>query len=124
MTYIKAKIKAISFAVLVSTSLVSNANEVVKHIPDNSIGKVTGGWASFLAGGAVAGPIGAIVGGVAGAWIGANVQEKTGISGNAYLIRLDDGSEQIFRSPNFVFKLGDKVKIEGIRAVPVTNKQG
>ncbi len=119
MTYIKA----ISLAVLVTTSLVSNANEVVKHIPDNSVGKVVGGSTSFLVGGAIAGPIGAIVVGLAGAWAGSNVQEETGASGNAYLIRLDDGSEQVFRSPNFVFKPGDKVEIEGIRAVPLKKTQ-
>jgi len=117
-------IKAISFAILATTSLASNANEVVKHIPDNSVGKVVGGWTSFLVGGAVAGPIGAIVVGLAGAWAGGNVQEEIGSSGNAYLIRLNDGSEQVFRSPNFVFKPGDKVEIEGIRAVPLKNTQG
>jgi len=120
MTYIKA----VSFAVLAATSLASNANEVIKHIPDNSVGIMVGGWSSFLVGGAVAGPIGAVVGGIAGAWAGANIQEETEISGNAYLIRLDDGSEQVFRSPNYVFKAGDKVEIEGIRAVPLKNTQG
>ncbi len=59
------------------------------------------------------GPIDAIVGELAGAWARANVHEETGTSGNAYLIRLDDGTEQVFRSPNFVFKQCDKVEIEG-----------
>ncbi len=120
MTYIKA----ISFAILMTTSLASNANEVIQHIPDNSLGKVAGGWSSFLVGGAVGGPIDAIVGELAGAWARANVHEETGTSGNAYLIRLGDGTEQVFRSPNFVFIPGDKVEIEGIRAVPVKNAQG
>ncbi len=41
-------IKAIFFAALTASSLVSNANEVVKYIPDNSVGKVVNGWRTFL----------------------------------------------------------------------------
>lgn len=69
-----------------TTSLVSHANEVVEHIPDNSADNMSGGWTSFLVGRAVSEPIGVIVAGLASAWAVANVQEGTGKSGNEYFI--------------------------------------
>ena len=80
-----------------------------------------GGGTAVLLGGAAGGPIGAIVGGILGAWLGGEVQQVTGASGDAYLVKTDDGEVLRLRSPNHQFEVGDAVSIQGIRPVPVAH---
>ena len=47
------------------------------------------------------------------------MQELSGKSGNSYVIKQEDDTEVVIRSPNYIFKMGDKVKIVGIRALPI-----
>lgn len=101
----------------------SNADEVIKSVHDTSAGHVIGGWSSVLIEGILGGPIGAIAGDLAGAWAGGNMQELAGKSGNSYVIKQEDNTEQLIRSPNHTFKTGDKVKVVGIRVIPIENKE-
>ena len=64
------------------------------------------------------GPFGAIVGAALGAFGGAAVQQGSGHSDAAYVVRHDDGSTQRYRSPNARFKPGDQVQVSGIRLAP------
>ena len=108
------KIKSMLLVSILLVSSSSNADEVVKRV-----GQVIGGWSSVLIGGALGGPVGAIAGGLVGAWAGGNVQELSGKSGNSYVIKQENDTEVLIRSPNYSFEMGDKVKILGIRAVPI-----
>ncbi len=57
-------------------------------------------------------------GGKVGAFGGAAVQQGSGHSDAAYVVRHDDGSTQRYRSPNAHFKPGDQVQVSGIRLAP------
>ena len=61
------------------------------------------------------GPVGAVVGALFGGWSGAQVQDATGHSGTAYVVRHEDGREQWVRSPNARFDVGQQVDMHGIR---------
>ena len=104
------------------TNFSAHSAQVVKSLPDNMVGKGVGGTSSMLIGGAIAGPIGAAVAGIAGIFVGEQIQQTTGNSGNAYQVKLEDGTLATFRSPNFSFNVGDEVRVDGIRIYPVTNK--
>ncbi len=95
------------------------AAEVVAERADNLGGQMIGGSTAVLIGGAAGGPIGAIAGGILGAWLGGEVQQAAGVSGDAYLIKTDDGEVHRLRSPNHRFEVGDSVAIKGIRPVPM-----
>ncbi len=112
------KIATAFFLVLLGAPLVQGA-EVVAQRPDNLSGQMIGGWSAVLLGGVLGGPAGALAGGVAGAWLGGELQQATGNSGNAYLIKTDAGEIKRYRSPRHTFEIGDTVAIEGIRPVPV-----
>jgi outer membrane lipoprotein SlyB len=117
-------IKSMVLIPMLLVSSYSNADEVVQRVPDNSVGQVIGGWSSVLIGGVLGGPIGAIAGGLVGAWAGGGVQELSGTSGNSYLVKQENDEEVLIRSPNYTFQVGDKVKIVGLRAIPIeTNEQ-
>ena len=49
-----------------------------------------------------------IAGGFVGAWLGGEVQQAAGASGDAYLIKTDDGDVQRFRSPKHQFGVGEQ----------------
>jgi outer membrane lipoprotein SlyB len=117
------KIKSMLVVSMLLVSGSSNADEVVERVADNSVGQVIGGWSSVLIGGALGGPVGAIAGGFVGAWAGGNAQELSGKSGNSYVIKKKDDTEVLIRSPNYSFKMGDKVKIVGIRAIPIKSNK-
>ena len=113
------KIKSMLLISMLLVSSNSNADEVVQKVPDNSAGQVIGGWSSVLIGGVLGGPVGAIAGGLVGAWAGGGVQELSGTSGNSYVIKQEDDTELLIRSPNYTFNVGDKVRIVGLRAIPI-----
>jgi len=47
------------------------------------------------------------------------VQEGTGHSEEAYLVRREDGSTECVRSPMASFRPGDQVQVQDIRLAPV-----
>jgi len=102
---------ALTFPVL------ANADVVVDEETDTTVGKGVGSWVGILIGGAAGGPLGAFAVGVAGAWLGGEVQESTDQSGRAYRVELKDGSEKVVRSPKRTWNHGDSVKIVGNRLV-------
>jgi outer membrane lipoprotein SlyB len=117
------KIKSLLLIPMLLLSHQSNADEVVQRVPDNSVGQVIGGWSSVLIGGVLGGPIGAIAGGLAGAWAGGGVQELSGASGNSYVVKQENNTEVLIRSPNYTFEVGDKVKIVGLRVIPIETNE-
>ena len=106
---------------LLSATPMLRAAEIVAHRPDNLSGQMLGGWVAVVLGGAAGGPVGAIAGGFVGAWLGGEVQQAAGASGDAYLIKTDDGDVQRFRSPKHQFGVGEAVAIKGIRPVPIAD---
>lgn len=120
---IKHKLKLLSLVSLLalySSATIANSAEVIGRAPDNTSGRLIGGWSAFLLGGAAAGPIGAIAGGLAGVFAGNQTQESAGLSGNVYLVKTDEGVIRRFRSPQHTFTKGDRVSIDGIRIKPLT----
>ncbi|MFU5001589.1 hypothetical protein [Pseudomonas paraeruginosa] len=101
----------------------SYATEVVSTERDHSVGYGAGGVVGVMVGAALGGPFGAIAGaalGALGALGGGAVQQATGLSENAYIVRHADGSTERFRSPNAEFETGDPVQVQGIRLVPAS----
>ncbi len=95
----------------------SYATEVVSTERDHSVGYGAGGVVGVMVGAALGGPFGAITGAALG---GGAVQQVTGLSENAYIVRHADGSTERFRSPNAEFETGDPVQVQGIRLVPAS----
>lgn len=101
-----------------SIALPACADEVLSESPDNTVGYGAGGVTGLMVGAALGGPFGAIAGAALGAFGGAAVQQGSGHSDAAYVVRHDDGSTQRYRSPNARFKPGDQVQVSGIRLAP------
>ncbi|WP_336335657.1 hypothetical protein [Pseudomonas putida] len=108
----------LSLAMSLSIALPACADEVLSASPDNTIGYGAGGVSGLMLGAALGGPFGAVAGAVLGAFGGAAVQQGTGHSDQAYVVRHDDGSTQRYRSPTARFKPGDQVQVSGIRLAP------
>ncbi|MFK4073313.1 hypothetical protein ACI2KX_06370 [Ectopseudomonas khazarica] len=104
---------ALSLGLLAVSS--AQAAEVLAERADNSVGAGFGGLSGLMLGAAAGGPIGAMVGALFGGWSGAQVQDATGHSGTAYVVRHEDGREQWVRSPNARFDVGQQVDMHGIR---------
>ncbi|MEE9492360.1 MAG: hypothetical protein V3W04_03125 [Gammaproteobacteria bacterium] len=102
-------------ALLLSTNVY--ADTVVEEIPDTLPGKGFGGLAGIMAGAAIGGPIGAVGAGLVSAWLGGEVQEITGLHGQAYRIESLDGDTNTVRSPRQKWSIGDKVQIVDGRLV-------
>jgi len=85
------------------------ADEVIKETPDNSVGALYGGLSGLLAGGAVGGPLGALVGAGIGLFAGEGVQQVSGLSQRAYVVKTAQGKHATVRSPNAQFAIGAKV---------------
>lgn len=110
--------KTILFAIGLATALPLHGAEVISQSPDNTAGYGAGGVTGLMVGAALGGPFGALAGAAIGAFGGAAVQEGTGHSEQAYLVRRDDGSTERVRSPMASFQPGDQVEVQGIRLVP------
>jgi outer membrane lipoprotein SlyB len=104
-------------AAVLAIALPVGAAEVVGEAPDGAVGNMTGLWAGVLIGGAAGGPLGALGGAVVGALGGGELQSRSGLAGTAYLVREDDGSETLVRSPNRRWQAGDRVEIVANRLV-------
>jgi outer membrane lipoprotein SlyB len=85
------------------------ADEVIKETPDNSVGALYGGLSGVLIGGAAGGPLGALVGAGIGLFAGEGVQQVTGLSQRAYVVKTAQGEQATVRSPNAQFSAGDRV---------------
>ncbi|BFM18124.1 hypothetical protein R50073_43070 [Maricurvus nonylphenolicus] len=96
----------------------ADSNGHVKgRVPDQTSGRMLGGWSGFLVGGAAGGIAGAIAMGLAGLWMGGEVQESAGLAGDAYEVELADGEQVVIRSPNRQWQTGDAVAVKGNRLV-------
>ncbi len=102
-----------------SSATLADSAEVIGRAPDNTGGRLIGGWSVFLLGGAAGGPFGALAGGLVGALLGNETQSSAGLSGNTYIVQTADGKTLRFRSPQHEFIEGDKVLIDGIRIRPL-----
>lgn len=93
----------------------SRADVVVGHSPDNTAGHLIGGSVSLLLGGfAFGGPAGAIGAGVLGAWLGGEIQQASGNSGDLHHIETGEGV-RIVRSPEQYYPPGREVVIKNGR---------
>lgn len=94
------------------------ADEVIKETPDNSAGALYGGLSGVLIGGAAGGPLGALVGAGIGLFAGEGVQQVSGLSQRAYVVKTAQGEEATVRSPNAQFRAGDRVTRQAGRLHP------
>lgn len=98
----------------------ANAAEVVAHSPDKTAGRLMGGSTALLIGGfATGGPAGAIGAGLLGAWLGGELQEAAGQSGQLLHVRTEGGDVRVLRSPGQTFPVGQEVIIRDGRPRPV-----
>jgi outer membrane lipoprotein SlyB len=103
-------------AMLLSAGL-TQADTVIKEVPDTLPGKSFGGLSGFMAGAAAGGPVGAAIGAGLGWLAGGETQKATGLSGKAYRVAREDGSEITIRSHARTWSAGDRVRIVGGRLV-------
>ncbi|MFZ6050325.1 hypothetical protein ACFW0H_29915 [Pseudomonas sp. CR3202] len=108
------KIPSVTLCLALLCSPAAFAAEVLSETPDTTAGKATGGMTGLMFG-AIGGPAGAVAGAAVGYFGGSLVQESTGLSEPAYLVKTDDGSVQRFRAPGQHFNPGDQVVVHGIR---------
>jgi outer membrane lipoprotein SlyB len=109
------RLSALTLGLLLLGAQSAFAVEVLAEQPDHTAGKVFGGLGGVILGGAAGGPIGALAGAALGAWSGSGVQNVLGLSDTAYLVKTDDGTQRVVRSPNARFKAGELVSIRGNR---------
>jgi hypothetical protein len=95
----------------------AQADTVIGEVPDTLPGKGFGGLSGFMAGAAAGGPVGAAIDAGLGWLVGGETQKATGLSGQAYRVAREDGSEITDRSPARTWSGGDRVRIVGGRLV-------
>ncbi|MGE3297173.1 MAG: hypothetical protein AB7I68_07440 [Porticoccaceae bacterium] len=117
------KCTVLLLAMLVKVGL-TQADTVLEQVPDTLPGKSFGGLSGFMAGAVVGVPIGAAVGAGLGWLVGGETQNATGLSGQAYRIARDDGSEIVVRSPGRSWTAGDHVHVVGGRLVAAGKTEG
>ncbi|MDH4566291.1 hypothetical protein E8E95_06325 [Pseudomonas sp. BN414] len=108
------KVPSFTLCLALLASSPAFAAEVLSEVPDTTAGKAGGGMTGLMFG-AIGGPVGAVAGAAVGYFGGGAVQQATGLAEPAYLVKMDDGSVQRFRSPGQHFKPGDQVEVHGIR---------
>jgi len=106
----------ILFTMLLNAGL-TQADTVIKEVPDTLPGRSFGGLSGFMAGAAAGGPVGAAIGAGLGWLVGGETQKGTGLSGKAYRVAREDGSEITVRSPGRSWTVGDRVHVVGGRLV-------
>ncbi len=110
------KLVGLTAIALLSTAISSNADTVVKEVPDTKPGQIFGGVVGFMVG-SIGGPLGALAGGGISWLTGGEIQQASGLAGRAYEVEKVDGSLEIVRSPNQQWQPGDEVRIENERLV-------
>ncbi|MCY1287997.1 hypothetical protein D9M68_609870 [compost metagenome] len=108
------KAPSITLCLALLASAPAFSAEVLSEVPDTTVGKAGGGMTGLMFG-AIGGPAGAIAGAAVGYFGGSAVQQASGLAEPAYMVKMDDGSVQRFRSPGKHFKAGDQVEVRGIR---------
>ncbi|MCY1512120.1 hypothetical protein D9M68_465680 [compost metagenome] len=108
------KVPSITLCLALLASPAAFAAEVLSETPDTTVGKATGGMTGLMFG-AIGGPLGAVAGAAVGYFGGGAVQASAGLDEPAYLVEMDDGSVQRFRTPGQRFQPGDQVEVRGIR---------
>jgi len=94
------------------TSTLVGADEVVQAREDRVVGGGFGGLSGFMLG-AAAGPIGALIGGGLGYFVGQGAQQAAGLDQTLYVIEAEDGSRTRVRSSANDFIVGQQVERDG-----------
>jgi len=94
------------------TSTLVIADEVVQAREDRVVGGGFGGLSGFMLG-AAAGPIGALIGGGLGYFVGQGAQQAAGLDQTLYVIEAEDGSRTRVRSSANDFIIGQQVERDG-----------
>lgn len=97
------------------------ADEVISQEGDTTAGSGFGAGTGLLVGGAAGGPLGALLGAGIGLFAGSAVQSATGLQEHAYKVRDSAGKEQVVRSPQEDFAIGQQVEVSGIRLRDATH---
>ena len=109
----KKSIVSVAAVLLLSSSLVQ-ADQVVEANKDHMVGGGFGGLTGFMVGGAMGGPIGALVGGGLGYFGGKEVQQAAGLDQTLYVIQAEDGSlARVRTSSADAFAIGEAVNRDG-----------
>ncbi|MBA1280135.1 MULTISPECIES: hypothetical protein [Pseudomonadaceae] len=96
------------------TSTLAGADEVVEARQDRVVGGGFGGLSGFMLG-AAAGPIGALIGGGLGYFVGQGAQQAAGLDQTLYIIEAEDGSQSQVRSSANGFVVGQQVERDGAK---------
>lgn len=107
----KNLVALVTGAMLLTSTLVG-ADEVVQAREDRVVGGGFGGLSGFMLG-AAAGPIGALIGGGLGYFVGQGVQQAAGLDQTLYVIEAEDGSRTRVRSSANDFIVGQQVERDG-----------
>ncbi len=94
------------------TSTLAGADEVVEARQDRVVGGGFGGLSGFMLG-ATAGPIGALIGGGLGYFVGQGAQQAAGLDQTLYVIEAEDGSHSRVRTSTNGFVAGQQVQRDG-----------
>ncbi|WP_150302853.1 hypothetical protein [Pseudomonas saliphila] len=109
----KKSMVSVAAILLLSSSLVQ-ADQVVEAKEDRMVGGGFGGLTGFMVGGAVGGPIGALVGGGLGYFGGKGAQQAAGLDQTLYVIQAEDGSlNRVRTSSADGFAVGEAVNRDG-----------
>ncbi len=107
----KNLVALVTGAMLLTSTLVG-ADEVVQAREDRVVGGGFGGLSGFMLG-AAAGPIGALIGGGLGYFVGQGAQQAAGLDQTLYVIEAEDGSRTRVRSSANDFIVGQQVERDG-----------
>ncbi|MGD8843621.1 MAG: hypothetical protein PVJ83_09120 [Gammaproteobacteria bacterium] len=111
------KTRTVLLLVMLLSVGLTQADTVIEKVPDTLPGKGFGGLSGFMVGAAAGGPLGAAIGAGLGWLVGGETQKATGLSGQAYRVAREDGSQITVRSPGRSWTAGDRVHVVGGRLV-------
>lgn len=100
-------------SVLLLTSTLANADEVMTVERDRVLGGGFGGLSGFMLGAAAGGPLGALVGAGVGYFAGQGVQEVAGPDHSLYVLRDEEGNITRLRTSAKGFEVGQQVERGG-----------
>ncbi len=112
------KIQSLFILVALAVSHQASADEVIRKVPDTTVGKSVGVLTGVMVGGAAGGPVGALAGGAAGFFMGSGAQNAAGLSERSYEVATENGTLYRVRSPKATFAVGDQVRRSGPRIYP------
>lgn len=109
----KNVVALVAGATLLASTL-AGADEVVQARQDRMVGGGFGGLSGFMLG-AAAGPVGALIGGGLGYFIGQGAQQAAGLDQTLYVVEAEDGSRSRVRSSANGLVVGQQVERDGTK---------